>query len=1076
MKILSRVFCIVTVLIFINQLNAQSFSNHIKAVDMSTMKKTHPRVLVNDFEVIKQNLKTNLLMQSWLKDLKEEKGMDALALAYILTGETSKIVEAINTALNLDWDKSIKTGGHHYGPMLMRAACVYDWLHDVMNLSQREKMQQLLKKILEAYLKDPDKTNFHNFNHVLNAGAIVAAVAVADEEPELAKKVFNLAINTLNLTWYKPDGVTPEGPHYMAWSSLVMFSGLATLNSAFGESFGLSDEPGLMGYGDFVMNTTIARKGLSIKFGDCYTNGGFYNLGQLFWIANKFNRPDLDQFAIENDPFIAKGENPDYSGKLNNLLWYNPVKFKTDPDNFKKLSLDKQFKGAQLAVMRSNWGDDNTFFAGIKGTDDYRQANFFHRHNNTGTFFLNALGEQWCLDLGLEDYLIKEYNVQPRLYYKLRAEGHNCNIINPASGIDNKGWEKCPIINQGSNLQESFAIVDMTPDYVQLAKSAKRGLKMFDHRRKVLIQDEISSIDGKPFDSYWFMQTEAGIEIAQDGRSALLYRGNEKMLVYMATAPKDARFTVMGTEPLVYTRPVGSKQDWTFGAKKLTIHTNTETDLKLAIVFVPVRQGETAVKSEIPYEPLDSWKVSADKEAVLSGLMVDNKEIEHFDPRNFTYDFYHSNQKIPNIKASTNIKDAKVVINQAKNIPGKAEITVSAEGIKPSTYFVYFREKHVQIVASAAREYSSWDESFANHRIVARKISGGMNSDYDLGESCNVSAATIGFTYQNKAYNFEILASDDQRGWKSIYSGESTVIDGLKAAMPQLFTFPAFKARYIRISNPDKSPSFTIDILRFYKNAESAKEYLNHAYREVLSDVKISPKELNLKTGDKAKLSFEGITNYSRSINLNDAKFSFESEKPDVVTISASGEITAKEDGEVRIRIIIQKGDFVFHKKVLVSVTNPALKKITAESSTYLNSKKADKNFSAEKIISAGETTTALLRFDTKQLAGKSIKKAVIRLFAANSSFTTIKNVFYLTANEWNPTTVNFFTKPTQGKLIATFEAPANITDYVDVDITQTLNELAKSGEILSIMLTSNSDISYTSINEKDDKPILIIY
>ncbi|MFZ4726610.1 MAG: DUF4962 domain-containing protein, partial [Paludibacter sp.] len=249
-----------------NEIAAQSFSNHINPVDMSTMKKTHPRVLVNDFASIKQNLKTNAVMQGWLKELNDEKTMDALALAFVLTGDKQKMDEAISTTLTYDWDKSIKAGGHHYGPMLMRLGWVYDWLYDAMSATQREKLQQLLKKVMEAYLQDPNKTNFHNFNHVLNAGAIVGAVAVADEEPELSKKVFNLAINTLNLTWYKPDGVTPEGPHYMAWSSLVMFSGLATLESAFGQSFGLSDEPGLMGYGDFVMNTTVPRKGICVKY------------------------------------------------------------------------------------------------------------------------------------------------------------------------------------------------------------------------------------------------------------------------------------------------------------------------------------------------------------------------------------------------------------------------------------------------------------------------------------------------------------------------------------------------------------------------------------------------------------------------------------------------------------------------------------------------------------------------------------------------------------------------------------------------------------------------------------------
>ena len=908
------------VLIMNNKLEAQSFSNHIKPVELSLIKKTHPRVLVNDFEVIKQNLKTNLVMQNWLKDLKEEKGMDALALTYVLTGDKKRMDDAITTALNTDWDKAIKTGGHHYGPMLMRLGCVYDWLHDSMSSTQRENLQLLLKKVLEAYLQDPNKTNFHNFNHVLNAGAIVGAVALADEEPELGKKVFNIAINDLNLTWYKPDGVTPEGPHYMAWSNLVLFSGLATLETAFGESFGLSDEPGLMGYGDFVINSTMPGKGICVKYSDCYTNGGYYNLGQIFWIANKFNRPDLCQFALENDSYIAKGENPDYSGKMNNLLWYKPLKFRSDPDNYKKLPLDKQFSGAQLVVMRSSWEDKNAFFAGIKGTDDYRQANFYHRHTNTGTFFLNALGQQWCVDLGLEDYNIKDYNVQPRLYYKLRAEGHNCNIINPASGIDNKGWEKCPIINQGSNLQESFAIVDMTPDYANIAKTAKRGLKMFDSRRKVLIQDEISTLDGKPLDSYWFMQTEAGIEIASDGRSAMLYRANEKMLVYMATAPKDARFTVMGTEPLIYTRPVESKQDWTFGAKKLTIHTNTETDLKLAVVFVPIRQGENPNLAALTYATLDAWKISTDNEALLSSILVDNKAVGHFDARNFTYDFYTDDSNVPLISAKSADKNAKISISQSKNIPGRAEITVSSEGYKNSTYYVYMRAKPVQIVASAAKEYSSWDESFSNHRIVAPKISGGMNAEYDLGESCTISAATIGFTYQNAVYTFEIQASDDQKTWKSVYTGISTTLEGLKVAMPQLFSFPAFKARYMRICNPEKSRSFTIDILKFHKDAASANEYVNHAYREVFSDVKINQKDINLKIGAKLKLTFEGISNYNRPVNINDAKINYQSENPELAEISASGEITAKGAGETYIRVIIQKGDVVLHKKIRVKV------------------------------------------------------------------------------------------------------------------------------------------------------------
>jgi len=71
-----------------------------------------------------------------------------------------------------------------------------------------------------------------------------------------------------------------------------------------------------------------------------------------------------------------------------------------------------------------------------------------------------------------------------------------------------------------------------------------------------------------------------------------------------------------------------------------------------------------------------------------------------------------------------------------------------------------------------------------------------------------------------------------------------------------------------------------------------------------------------------------------------------------------------------------------------------------------------------------------------------------------------------LTDKEWAPST----------KCIATFSAPANITDYVDVDITQALKEVIKSDDSVSFLLNSTAEISYVSINEIDEKPTLIVY
>lgn len=891
-------------------------------VNMSLIKQSHPRVLVGDFGVIRERIKTNKVMQDWLLNLGQETTMDALALRYCLTKDSNLIQESVDSALSLKLDEKIKKGPHHYGKSIMFLGCTFDWLHDDLNVVQRNQLLVLLKKGLNAYLVDPDKTNFHNMNHCLNAGAIVAALSIADEEPDLSKKVLEIAINTINLTWYKPDGVTPEGPHYMNWSSLVMISGLASLDIAFGKGFGLSEEPGLNGYADFMMHITIPEKGIAVKYSDCYTNGTYYNLSQLFWIANKFNRPDISQFALENDPFTASGENPDYSGKIHQLLWYAPEKFKNNPKQYLAIPFDKQFKSAELAVMRSSWNDNETIFAGIKGTDNYHQANFYHRHTNTGTFFLSALGQQWAVDLGLEDYNLPDYNEQPRHYYKLRAEGHNCNIINPASGIDQLGWENCPIINSGNTDKSSFAIVDMTPDYLHLAKSAKRGLQLFDHRRKVLLQDEISSVDGKPIDSYWFMQTEAGIQISKDGRSAILYRSNERLLVYLATAPKDAKFTIMNTEPLIYTKSVSHKQDWTFGAKKLLIHTNTEINLKLAIVFVPLHKGDSAIINPIPFTELDSWKKTDLPEAELSNLLLDDKPFLKFDKRQFTYNIDLNTSSIPKINAIAG--QSKSVVKVVKDLFNlqKIIITVSANGFETSSYFLYFRHNPFRIIGNSRHEYSSWDESFSNHRIIAPKLKAGESIDYELNQKTAIKTISIGFTNQNtKSYQFELWTSDDNKNWILVYNGTSKMLKKVTMPMPQQFLININATKYIRIKNPLGSPSFSFDILSFHNNEDEASSYLKNTYKEILSSIEMELPKDSFEKGKHYSLKLHGFSNYGNEITLDDAEIYFQAVSNECFTVSEKGELNTLTNGVGNIKIVIKKGDFVFHKSFSIKIS-----------------------------------------------------------------------------------------------------------------------------------------------------------
>ena len=112
------------------------------------------------------------------------------------------------------------------------------------------------------------------------------------------------------------------------------------------------------------------------------------------------------------------------------LLWYEPAG--TSP-KAAGLPLDKYFRGAEVAVMRSDWENPQALFVGFKAGDN--KAN--HSHLDLGSFVFDAAGARWAMDLGADDYNLPGYFGKQRWdYYRLRAEGQNTLVINPGPGPD----------------------------------------------------------------------------------------------------------------------------------------------------------------------------------------------------------------------------------------------------------------------------------------------------------------------------------------------------------------------------------------------------------------------------------------------------------------------------------------------------------------------------------------------------------------------------------------------------------------------------------------------------------------
>lgn len=80
---------------------------------------------------------------------------------------------------------------------------------------------------------------------------------------------------------------------------------------------------------------------------------------------------------------------------------------------------------------------------------------------------------------------------------------------------------------------------------------------MIKDKKCVVIQDEVSL--SAPGEIYWFAHTNGQIEVANDGRSAVVTVGSEKMWVGIIS--DDGKFTVMNAELLPTSLAVSNQTD-----------------------------------------------------------------------------------------------------------------------------------------------------------------------------------------------------------------------------------------------------------------------------------------------------------------------------------------------------------------------------------------------------------------------------------------------------------------------------------------------------------------------------------
>ncbi|MBT3292228.1 MAG: heparinase, partial [Victivallales bacterium] len=203
--------------------------------------------------------------------------LEAKPIAYVKTGrrmlapagETVSRIKYLGMAYHLTGEKKYAEGGvavllaatkiPHWNPshyldtagLCLATGLGYDWFYDQLTPAQRETVVKAIvdKGIETSFGGRPWWANGKsNWNQVCNSGLGIAALAIWEDEPQVAAQTIKRSLKGIPHTMdtYAPDGIYFEGPSYWSYGTSYTVQFIDALENVMGTDFGLSKFPGFM--------------------------------------------------------------------------------------------------------------------------------------------------------------------------------------------------------------------------------------------------------------------------------------------------------------------------------------------------------------------------------------------------------------------------------------------------------------------------------------------------------------------------------------------------------------------------------------------------------------------------------------------------------------------------------------------------------------------------------------------------------------------------------------------------------------------------------------------------------------